>query len=426
MSVKVGDLQLFKTRDNAYKNFIAELTTLFTEANEQYDGIKVSKRASGYTKVIIKHGQTEVPLVYRNRDLYIIGVIVGKVCYVDKKAHAEMNDLQELKKVIAPAKDERLSAEFSYQFIMPKAEHTEIRFEELEYYLQKLTLISDKMKRMEAMTFLSPFVVLFAEAIRFPVIATLAQRAFRSVDGTLKLSTDVAPPEMARNSYVIMIHKLLLNWGTLSSCVEALHKNNKCNATFGVRANPTWQFPEGKLTAKEVDINKGTLLALLGVANSCAFQKLKVSQGRGRRDISLKLFLQQQQALLHSQQNLLQYDGNGQPSTRDVLHHLDMTGTLCLATLGVLNFTGRRLQPTETDTTMDSSREAAAMAADLTQQIVQCMQFSGVLSNEIEYEVQIKLQRRLAVALYRREPIDGIVSSFIEENRQHDLVDTSV
>lgn len=419
MSVKIGDLQLFKTRDNAYTSFITELTTMFTEPNEQYDGIKVSKRASGYTKVIIKHGQTEVPLVYRNRDLYIIGVIIGKVCYMDKKAHAEMNDIQELRKVISPAKDERLSTEFSYQFIMPKAEHTEIRFEELEFNLQKLTQISDKMKRMEAMPYLSPFVILFAEAIRFPVIAKLAQRAFRSVDGTLKLSTDVTPREMGNNSYVIMIHKLLLNWGNLSGCVKSLSMNKNCLATFDTRAKPTWEFQEGHLTAKQVDISKGTLLTLLGVANSCAFEKFKVTQARGKRDVlygPLQLF-RQQQTLLRSQKQLLQYDGNGHASTKEVHHHLDITGALCLATLGILNFTARSLQPTEADTTMNSSREAAATAADLTQRVVHCMRCKGVSSENIGYDVQMELQRQLTAAFFRGDQFEGIIANFVEENR---------
>lgn len=422
MDFRTADLELFKDKDGAYMKFIGDLTTTLTEADEAYDGIRVSKRTSGYTIVIIKHGETEVPLVYRIRDLYIIGVIVGKVCYMDHKAYAAVNNMNELNKVIFPAKAESLTREFSYHFIMPKGENTEIRFEELEFYLQKLTQIGDKMKRIEVMQkYLGPFVILFSEAVRFPAIAILAQQAFRSDDGKIKLSEDVAPPDVVLNENVIKIHTLLLIWGRLSSCVKYLNDGKDCTATVEIKHKPTLGHLKEYSTPQEIKINKDTLKALLGVANSYSFEKFKVTLPRIKREsLNVPLPLYQQQLILSNhQENLLEYDGITQQSSaaaaNNVMPNLDMTGVLQLLTLGILHFTKKRLHLTEFETVIHNSREAAAVATDLTDRIVRFMICSGASSEEIDYENQMQLQRQLTTALFRGDKIDGIISNFVAE-----------
>lgn len=424
MSVEKGDLELFESQDKAYLNFITHLKSLLTEANEQYEGIRVSKRTSGYTKVIIKSGNTEVPFVYRNRDLYIIGVIVGQKCYMDGKALSEVNDRPALNNVISPATAESLSTDFSYGNIMPKGEKTEIRFAELGYHLQKLTKIGDKRERKRVLeNNLSPFVILFAEAVRFPVIATAAQEAFRADAGTLKLSQDVVPPNLAVQANVIRIHTLLLIWGRLSTCVKTLLVDNQCVATVEVWEKPSKEYPDGFLLPRETKIDKESLKVLLGVANSYSFSKFNIPRARGKREASFALLqpVQQRLTLSHRPENLLGYDdhleqpSDGTSAISAVLPSLDIPGALQLLTLGILHLTGRRLHQTETDKTIDNSKEASAIAADLTDRVVCFIRSAGSSKEEIEFEVQMKLQRQLAAALFRGDQIDGIVSDFIGE-----------
>lgn len=424
MSDQKGDLELFKTQNRAYLNFITHLQSLLTEANEQYEGIRVSKRTPGYTKVVIKSGNTEVPFVYRNRDLYIIGVIVGQKCYMDSKALSEVNDRPALNKVISPATAESLSTDFSYKNIMPKGEQTEIRIAELGYHLQKLTKIGDQKERKKVLeNNLSPFVILFAEAVRFPVIAKAAQDAFQAVAGTLKLSQDVVPPKLAVQANVIRIHTLLLIWGRLSTCVKTLFVDNQCVATVEVWEKPSREHPEGFLLPRETKIDKESLKVLLGVANSYSFSKFNVPRARGKREASFDLLqpVQQRLTLSHRPGNLLGYDDYlQQPSGSTsaisaVLPSLDISGALQLLTLGVLHLTRRRLHQTEADQTIDNSKEASAIAADLTDRVVCFIRSAGPSKAEIEFEVQMELQRQLAAALFRGVHIDGIVSSFIEK-----------
>ncbi|XP_065088165.1 uncharacterized protein LOC135709705 [Ochlerotatus camptorhynchus] len=423
-SVKTGDLQKFRTRDNAYLQFIGELKSVFTEPNEIYGNIKVTKRREGITKVNIKDGATQVGFIYRNRDLYIIGLVTGSTFYIDKEVYDGLGKKipSAWTSVIGTSKVVALSNPFSYNQILPSGENTELQIGKLGDSLTKLTQVGDTSKRSQIMTqHLGPFVVAFSEAIRFPVVAREVQGAIRKATGTVKLSKNLVNqlslghPSERTKGYVFSIYSLLLNWSKLSDRVVPLYSNPP---------QPAPALQDGKYTLR---LEKNQLNTLLGVANSYRFTQINTGPGRGKRDLT-SIFdnaIPQHPALLEQQQiNRIDYEGNAGQSPpmssssgiASITHSPDVVGALHLLTVGLLYLYGRKMNvPIGNNQRPLDPREAYGIAVDLTDRI-ECFLKSTGLELNLGFEEEMQLQREVARALVRGERVEEILTKVLEWN----------
>lgn len=420
VSVQTGDLQDFKQNGQLYIKFIDDLTKLFSEPNENYGSIKVTKRKDGITKVNLKNGDTQVNFIYRNRDLYIIGFVTGSVFYVDGEVYEGLGRRipRDWASVIGTNNAVSLVA-FSYSNIMSAGSRATLNMSNLDRSLEQLTLVGDNMRRIDILSeHLAPFVVAFSEAIRFPVVAKSVQEAIVKdrERGVLRLDKNVVParslghPDQRKDPYVLDIYSLLLNWGKLSERVEPLYKNQhgKCIED----------------TNYVLNLCKGQLNALLGMANSQAFKKFVPVPARSKRDLDYTYSnaFPQHLPLLEQEDiiNRIDYEGPvRQSSSAGITNPTirpDLVGGLHLLTVGMLYLYGRKM-----NTSIGSYQsyhdplEANGIAVDLVDRIV-CFLKSAGFEMEIGFDEAMKLQRELSEALIRGENLAQVLTSFLERN----------
>ncbi|KXJ78156.1 hypothetical protein RP20_CCG005486 [Aedes albopictus] len=419
-----GDLNTFRTRDKAYLGFIQSLTSALTESGEVYGKIKVTKRNNGITKVTIKDSASnaQVGFIYRNRDLYIVGLVVGNTFYIDKEVYDGLSKRipNSWKSVINAPNTVALSNPFSYNQILPSGEGTVLQIGKLGNSLSQLTKIGDTSKRSQIMTqHLGPFVVAFSEAIRFPVVAREIQGAIRKATGTVSLSKNLVKPlslghpsERTKN-HVFTMYSLLLNWSKLSDRVPAFY------------GNPPKQMPplvEGRYT---VNLEKNQLNTLLGVANSYRFQKFTIAPPRGKRDVGslVDSVIQYNHPMLEQQINYVDYEGNVQqappaPSMgpTSITHSPDVIGALNLLTIGMLYLYGKKMDvPLGSVQRSYEPREALMVAVDITDRIG-CFVKSSGFGIEVGYEEEMELQRKIARSLVVGENVEQVLAKFLEQH----------
>ncbi|XP_062556909.1 uncharacterized protein LOC134221738 [Armigeres subalbatus] len=420
-----GDLNTFRTTDRAYLNFIQSLISALTESGEVYGNIRVTKRKDGITKVTLKDSatNTQVGFIYRNRDLYIVGLVVGNTFYIDREVYDGLSKKipNSWKTVINASLTVALSNPFSYNQILPSGESTSLQIGKLGDSLRQLTQIGDTSKRSQIMTqHLGPFVVAFSEAIRFPVVARSVQNAIRKNTGTVSLSTNLVQPLSLGHpsertpKHVFTMYSLLLNWSKLSDRVPAFY------------GNPPKQMPplvEGRYT---VNLEKNQLNTLLGVANSYRFQKFTPApvNNRGKRDLQ-SLFdssTRPNPAQLEQHINYVDFEGNVQGANPpppmamvSIMHNVDVVGALHLFTVGLMYLYRRKMNvPLEVNSYQDP-REALAVAVDMSDRI-QCFLQSTVNDIEVGFEDQAELQRQIAQALTRGDDLETVLTKFLERH----------
>lgn len=424
----VGDVLKFLESDtDNYLNYVKELTKFLTEPEERYDNIRVAKRDGGFTKVIFKSESTEVPLIYRNADLYIIGWMVGTTFYMEKDSHDKLegntNTEAALRKVIHQAEIKKIDTSFSYQKIL--LGRTIIEIHKLRQNLEMLRMIGDSSKSNDVIeNNIAPFVILFAEAIRFPVIASAIQEAIRKYGGKLKLGRDVKPSnwveEGGDEDDIIELNELTTIWGKLSRCVPTLRKKDICTEV------PIKRLVDGYLQNIKVNINKIQLNDILGVANSHDIDKpITPTRRRAKRDAPIAFLQpsQQRHALLGQQEaNLLDHDDNQQPFTASTAinptrFRPDVVGALHLLTLGILYLSGGKLNFHHSGAGggHTNPQEATAIATELTDRIVCFIKSTHTGLEDIGFDQEMEIQRQLSTALVRGDRIEGIVEELIAE-----------
>ncbi|KXJ73132.1 hypothetical protein RP20_CCG016444 [Aedes albopictus] len=413
----VGDLNIFKSKDQAYLKFINSLVSRLTEPNEKYGQIKVTKRDDGVTKVTIKDSSTntQVGFIYRNRDLYIVGLIVDGTFYIDSQVYGELG-----KKIPNAQKTVEIRP-FIYGNILPKGDKTELKIAKLGESLQQLVQIGDTFKRIDIMKdHLSPFVVAFAEAIRFPVVAREVQDVIRKPLGTLKLSKNLVRtlslghPDARTPNHVFSIYSLLLSWGKLSDRVPALY------------GNPPQYLPPIVKDQYILNLDKNQLSTLLGVANSQSFQKFSVAPNtRGKRDLfsPFSNSVNHGSSLLDHQIDYVDYDGNLQQDrsssssgVSSITHTPDVIGALQLLAVGMLYLTRKKLNiPLGNTERYRDPKDALVVAVDITDRII-CFLKSASFDLEVSYEEELELQRQIAKALIRGDSVESVYSAFLEQH----------
>lgn len=426
-SVKTGDLEVFKRNGQAYRQFINELTELFTEPNEKYGTIKLTKRKAGITRVNIKSGTTEVGFIYDNVSLYIIGLVVGPTFYVDETRYAEQKNKipKEWIPVLGTGVSETVTlVELSYKNIMPRGERAQLKIGLLDKSLNKLTEIGDTNQRISIMEeHLAPFVVSFSEAIRFPVVAKLVQREIvkNKVDneGTLYLNESIVAelslghPAQRGEGYIFHIYSLLLNWGNLSKAAKGVYSE------YGHACINDTNYA--------LNLCKGQLNALLGVASSLTFDRYIPPSSRSKRDLE-KIYYNTvpgHQPLLEPHiGNGIDYEGNVQqspppntssPSLSGITASPDLVGALHLITVGMLYLYGRRMDmPTGNHQSYLNPREAYGIAADLADR-VECFLKSAGFEMDVGFGEHMQLQRELSEALIRGQSVEQVLASFLVE-----------
>ncbi|KXJ78157.1 hypothetical protein RP20_CCG005487 [Aedes albopictus] len=422
----VGDLNLFKTKDQAYLKFIDSLVTRFSDPNVKFGQIKVTKKDDGITKVTIKDSSTstQVGFIYRNRDLYIVGLLVDTTFYIEgdayKKAKAET--LNSWKSAIG-AKNMVDVSSFTYANILPYGENTNFELSKLGESLTQLVQIGDTKKRKDIVeTHLSPFVVAFAEAIRFPVVKREVQDMIRKPPGTfLKLSKNIIPmlslghPDERTSKQVFSIYSLLLIWGKLSDRVPALY------------GDPPQNLPAiGKKGDFPLHLDKVQLSTLLGVANSNSLKHLPVAPTRrAKRDISSTFVssLRHTPTLLEHHIDYIDYDGKLQqkhqsPSAgaTSITHTPDVIGALHLLAVGMLYLTRKKLNiPLGNAEYYRDPRDALVVAVDITDRI-RCFLKSAAFELDVGFEEEVELQRQIARALIRGDSVESVYSAFLEQH----------
>ncbi|KXJ78158.1 hypothetical protein RP20_CCG005488 [Aedes albopictus] len=420
----VGDLNIFRMKDQAYLKFINSLVSRLTEPNEKYGQIKVTKRDDGVTKVTIKDSSTntQVGFIYRNRDLYIVGLIVDGTFYIDSQVYGELGKKipNAWKSVINAQKTVEIRP-FIYGNILPKGEKTELKIAKLGESLQQLVQIGDTFKRIDIMKdHLSPFVVAFAEAIRFPVVAREVQDVIRKPLGTLKLSKNLVRmlslghPDARTPNHVFSIYSLLLSWGKLSDRVPALY------------GNPPQYLPPIVKDQYILNLDKNQLSTLLGVANSQSFQKFSVALNtRGKRDLFSPFAnsVDHSSSLLDHQIDYIDYDGNLQQDrsssssgVSSITHAPDVIGALQLLAVGMLYLARKKLDiPLGNTERYRDPRDALVVAVDITDRI-RCFLKSAYFDLEVSYEEEMELQRKIAKALIRGHSVESVLSAFLEQH----------
>lgn len=420
----IGDIIQFRNKNGAYLNFIQSLTAAFTESNEAYGGVKVTKRTEGITKVTIKDSKanTEVGFIYRNRDLYIVGFVVGNTFYIDKEVYNDLKNQisDKWKKVINAANTVQLSNSFNYIDIMVEKGATKFQMVKLSDSLKQLTLVGDTSKRFDIMrNHLSPFVVLFSEAIRFPVLAREVQSELLKPDGSVSLSMNIVPKlglgHPSDRNEVITLFTALTKWGKISASIPNL---------YGISTGKPGRYvlEEDRFS---IIVGKDHLNALLGVANSRCFEKVVVAPvSRSKRDLSAMFdWSHLEPAQLDQQTKNVTFEGDvSQSSTpppsdvASVTQSPDLIGFLYLLNVGMFYLYKKKMRvEMENDSRVQDPREAMAVAVDISDRI-KCFWKSGNFQTEVGYEEHVELQKQIARALIGGHSVAHVLSTFMEQH----------
>lgn len=418
---RTGNIDDFKKNGQKYLTFIDQLRGDLTQPNVQYGGIRVTKRDNGITKVILKSGTTQIPFIYRNSDLYIIGFVLGsgtsQVFYADHDVFKQISPRETVGKL--PAKHawrsvlgdvtvDTLSVPLSYNNILQG--RTQVPINEMGDSLKKLTEVGNKNKKPDIVkNDLAPIVVAFSEAIRFTVVARAVRDAFVKNGGKLDMNANVLKLAGAggpdqRKSTKFSITWLTLNWGTLSDKVKVCYVDNQAPAPC-------------KYRDELLGLEKNQLNQLLGVATARAFP------ARGKRAVPQWLALPAEQVVDPVGQIGFDGDLQGSSSTNkisSITHSLDMVGSLHLITMGIMYLSGRKLQAVGTDHEVDSP-EAQAIAADLVEKI------NCVTDEEPDFDEVMQMQRELYGAVIRGADLVKITNGLVERKlAQKHSVDAAV
>ncbi|XP_062558768.1 uncharacterized protein LOC134223601 [Armigeres subalbatus] len=428
--VLTGDLKIFRTTKRSYLKFIDVLKSELTEPDERYGSIRVTKRDNGITKVIIEDSDTntKIGFIYRNRDLYFVGLVVGNTFYVDKEVY-EKDHQRKLPtawtNVIGVSEIEALSKPLQYREILPDRTNTWLQIGKIGHSLSQLAQIGDQKERMPIIKqHLAPFVVAFSEGIRFPVVAQLVQEAFRKIDGTVPLSTNIVDrlslghPSERTPDDVFTIYSLLLYWGKLSDRVSAFY------------ADPPIQMPPLKEGLYTLNLEKNQLNTLLGVAVSNRVPKptpttttVKPKKPkRPKRDL-MSWFGHTNHpnpAQLAQQIDYVDFEGNVPPqvNTTAVTHSPDVIGALHLLTVAMMYLCGKKKSiPLDSAQDYRDPREALAVAVDISDRLGCSLKKAG-LEEAIGFEKELELQRQIAKALVEGDDVERVLTKFIEQHLQ--------
>lgn len=222
----------------------------------------------------------------------------------------------------------------------------------MEKSLKQLKTIGDGANEQQIGTIVRghilPFVVAFAEAIRFKWVALLVAEQFTTDDGKLDLAKNVVQQSgvvpqkqdrvgklIVRNDEPFDIDWLLHQWGKLSDNAKILYVDGKPHAPY---------LEEGGI---RLNLGKNPLNELLSVANGQAFP----TSTRLKRDIQQWIHPQVvSQTLANHAYDRIGVEGDlqGSPNPNQistVSYQLDMVGSLHLITMGILYLSGHKLKP---------------------------------------------------------------------------------
>ncbi|EDS32752.1 conserved hypothetical protein [Culex quinquefasciatus] len=404
-TVRTGNIDDFKKNGQNYLTFIDSLRGDLSQPNVAHGGIRVTKTDNGITKVILKSGTTQIPFIYRNSDLYIVGFVVGSVFYADNDVFKWISPRETVGKL--PAKHawrsvlgdvtvDTLSVPLSYNNILQG--RSKVPINKMGDSLKKLTEVGDRNKKSAIVKeHLVPFVVAFSEAIRFTVVARAVRDAFVKNGGELDMKTNVLKLAGAggpdqRKSTRYDITWLTLNWGSLSEKVKVCYLDKQAPTPF-------------KYCDEPLGLEKNQLNQLLGVATARSFPA-----SRGKREV--QWFKQPVQQVVDPVGRIgaegdLQEASSSKPMSA-ITHHLDMVGSLHLITMGILYLSGRKLQAFEHEREVDG-QEAQAIAADLVEKI------NCVTGLDSDYEEDMRMQRELYGAIVRGADVVQIMTGLVEQ-----------